>query len=467
MIAIDAATLAGWVGGDLDGDATVVADGPVQTDSREPLRGGVFIAKRGEESDGHLFVAAAARAGARIAIVEHPVDAEIVQIIVNDSVTALADFARAHLARARAIGALSRVIAITGSVGKTTTKHLLGAVLGRVAETVWPERSFNNEVGLPLTVLRITEETRYAVLEMGASSIGDIRTLTGIAHPDVGCVLCVGMAHAGEFGGVENIRIAKREMVEALDPDGHAILNRDDRAVAAMAGSTSAAVTWFGSGPDADVRYQDVETIPAGIRFTLSAAGASGEVTLRLIGEHNAANAAAAAACALTAGVDFDTVLAGLAAVEAGERWRMQVLPREDGVTVINDGYNANPTSMSAAIKTLAQLRRPGGRVVAVLGGMAELGEISREEHDKIGRLAVRLGIDQLVAVGEPALPIHIAASQEGSWGGESVHVEDLDAAFDFLSGYLRSGDVVLTKSSMVYGLRFLGDRLAGVGEAR
>ncbi len=468
MIARDAATIAEWTRGTVVGDATMVASGPVQTDSREPLAGGVFVAKRGEEADGHDFVEAARAAGAVLAIVEHPVDVDITQVVVPDAVTALADLARNYLAFMRATGEVERVIAITGSVGKTTTKHLLGHVLATVAPTLWPEKSFNNEVGLPLTVMRIEADTKYVVLEMGASHIGDIAALTSIAPPDVGCVLCVGMAHAGEFGGVENIAVAKREMVEAVSSNGFVVLNRDDERVASMAEATDATVVWFGSHPEANVRFGDVESTPGGIRFSLSSGGDSRPVSLRLLGEHNASNAAAAAACAIVVtGLGLGEVAHALEAVESGERWRMQVMPRQDGVTIINDAYNANPTSMAAALRTLAGLRGPGHRVVAVLGGMAELGEISNDEHDKIGRLAVRLGIDQLVCVGAPAMPIHLAASQEGSWGGESVIVPDAAAASAMLSDYLRSGDIVLVKSSMTYGLRFLGDLLAtgGAGE--
>ena len=464
MISLEAATIAAWTGGVVVGDGAVRASGPVNTDSREDLSGGLFVAKRGEEADGHDFVAAALAAGARIAIVEHPVDVAITQVVVADAVRALADLARRYLAHMRADGAVERVLAVTGSVGKTTTKHLLGHILATVGPTVWPERSFNNEVGLPLTVMRVEADTRFVVLEMGASHIGDIAYLTSIAPPDTGCVLCVGMAHAGEFGGVENIVIAKREMVEALSSDGIAVLNSDDDRVASMASASVADVLWFGSRADAAVRFSELTSTPEGIDFSLTVAGETERVSLSLLGEHNASNAAAAAACALTAGVELPQIVEALEAVAAGERWRMQVMPRDDGVTIINDGYNANPTSMAAALRTLAGLRRPGGRVIAVLGGMAELGDISNEEHDRMGRLAVRLGIDQLVSVGEAALPIHLAANHEGSWGGESVHVADNDAAFAFVSSYVRPGDVVLVKSSMVYGLRFLGDRLASKG---
>lgn len=460
MIRCDASTIAQWTGGTVIGAADTSVSGPVNTDSRLDLSGGIFIAKRGENADGHDYVAAARDSGAVIAIVEHPVDVDIVQIVVADSVVALGDLARNYLSWMRARGRLERVIAITGSVGKTTTKHLLGNILSHVAETVWPEMSFNNEVGLPLTVMRVGENTRFLVLEMGASHRGDITALTSIAPPDVGCVLRVGMAHAGEFGSVENIFLTKREMVEAVGRDGVVVLNADDERVEAMAPASLAPVVWFGQSPRATVRFSDVAPAATGIHFTLQYGDTVRSVTLHLFGDHNASNAAAAVACALSVGGEFDAIVDALEAVESGERWRMQVLTRPDGVIVINDGYNANPTSMSAALHTLAGLRGPGHRVVAVLGGMAELGDISADEHDRIGRLAVRLGIDQLVCVGDPALRIHLAASQEGSWGGESVFFPDVDAAFDFLSRYVRPGDIVLTKSSMVYGLRFLGDRL-------
>ena len=461
MIDIDVRTLASWVGGTTNGDDDVRVHGAVTTDSREIEPGGLFIAKRGETADGHAYVAAAAQAGAAAAIVEHTVDADIPQICVPDAVHALADLARAYTTHLRTHGALSRVLAITGSVGKTTTKHLLGNILQTQAPTIWPVRSYNNEVGVPLTVMRANETTRFLVLEMGASHIGDIRYLTSIAQPDTGCVLCVGLAHAGDFGGIENTTIAKREMVEAIPGSGAAVLNRDDVRVASMASASRAPVIWFGQGPDAHVRYAQVTSDATGIHFLLESGKHRRQVRLHLLGEHNASNAAAAIACALSAGIDFDDAVDALESIPAGERWRMQVMPRSDGVTIINDGYNANPASMSAAIHTLATLRSPGHRVVAVLGGMGELGDLSDEEHDRIGRLIVRLGIDQLVAVGEPARRIYLAANQEGSWGGEAVFVPDNDAAVEFVQRFVRPGDIVLTKSSMVYGLRLVGDRLA------
>lgn len=461
MIRVTVSDVARWSGGVVVGDPTTQVEGPVQTDSREPLDGGLFIAKRGEASDGHAYVHAAERAGAAAAIVEHPVEGvAIPQIVVDDSVHALGELARGYLVEMRSRGTLEKVIAITGSVGKTTTKLLLTSILSASAPTVAPEKSFNNEVGMPTTVMRIGEDTRFAILEMGASHRGDIQTLTRIAPPDVGCVLAVRLAHVGEFGGVENIRLAKQEMVEAVGPEGVVVLNADDPRVVSMARAARGRVVWFGTSEQADVRVGDVQPQADGISFSVRAGGISRRILLHLLGEHNAWNAAAAIACALQVGVTADRALDALEAVPHGERWRMQVMRRADGVTILNDGYNANPASMAAALRALADIGSRGHRTVAVLGGMAELGAMANAEHDKIGRLVVRLGIDQLVAVGDAARRIHLAAQEEGSWGGESVMVPDIGAAQAWLDGRLHDGDVVLVKSSNVYGLRLLGDRL-------
>jgi len=241
------------------------------------------------------------------------------------------------------------------------------------------------------------------------------------------------------------------------------VLNADDGRVAAMAGMTAARVRWFGLSPDADVRAENVRATAFGTRFTLLVDGAEHEVALRILGEHHVSNALAALTVARELGVPIERAIAAIEAVPRAERWRMEVLQPGGGITVINDAYNASPDSTAAALKTLAQIREPGQRTVAVLGEMAELGEYAHEEHDRLGRLVVRLNIGKLVVVGEGARRIHAAAGLEGSWDGESVFVPDLDAAYDLLREQLRAGDVVLVKSSKSARLRFLGDKLGGV----
>jgi UDP-N-acetylmuramoyl-tripeptide--D-alanyl-D-alanine ligase len=312
-------------------------------------------------------------------------------------------------------------------------------------------------------MLGIDEDTEFLISEMGASHIGEIARLVSIATPDIGIVLKVGLAHAGEFGGIEGVQQAKSEMVRDLPAGAVALLNRDDPLVAAMQSMTQARVVWFGLHPEADVRATDVAATLEGTSFTLHADGGSHRVQLRILGEHHVFNALAALAAARELGVPLEAAIASVEGVLRAERWRMELLPREDDIVVINDAYNASPDSTAAALKTLAQITPPGRRTVAVLGEMAELGEYAQDEHDRIGRLAVRLNIGKLVVVGERARHIHNAAGLEGSWDGESVLVTDPDAAYDLLREELRPGDVVLVKSSKSAKLRFLGDRIAGV----
>lgn len=437
-----------------------IVDGAVDTDSRELQPGGIFVAKPGEETDGHRFVGSAHERGAAVAIVEHPVEEPITQIVVDDSVAALGRLAGHVVTTVRNRSELT-VIGITGSNGKTTTKNLVREILSRVGETVAPKASFNNEVGAPLTMLKVTDETRFLVAEMGASQEGDIARLTAMAKPDVGVVLKVGLAHAGGFGSIEKTFEAKSEMVTCLSSNDVAVLNRDDARVTKMAELTEARTVWFGQDAEAAVRASGIETSIEGTVFTLHLpCEKPREVAFRVIGEHHVSNALAAAAVAHTLGVDADTIVAGIEAVSRAERWRMELMGGARGVTVINDAYNASPDSTAAALRTLAQLGKEGARTVAVLGEMSELGEASGEEHDRIGLLVVRLGIERLVVVGEGAYRLHLAATAEGSWDGESVFVKSADEAFEYLQGDVQDNDTILVKSSNSAGLRFLGDRL-------
>ncbi len=466
MIAIELGEIAAIVAGELvlppGASASARVGGTVETDSRRVREGGIFFALPGEHTDGHLFAPAAVAAGAALVVSERPLDLPVPVVVVRDGVEALAALAAAVVERVRAHGELS-VVGITGSNGKTTTKNLLAAILAAEGPTVAPRESFNNHVGAPVSMLGVEESTRHLVVEMGASGVGHIARLVRIARPDIGVVLKVGMAHAGEFGGIEATQRAKSEMVTDLAPTGVAVLNADDPRVAAMAAMTRARVVWFGRSAGADVRAEDVRSDATGTAFTLVSGDERAPVRLSILGEHHVMNALAALAVARELGVPVERAVRAVEGVRRAERWRMEVLERPDGVTVINDAYNASPDSMAAALKTLAELGRSGRRTVAVLGEMAELGPFAVEEHDRIGRLAVRLGIDQLVVVGEGARHIHAGAGLEGSWDGETRFVGDLDEAYDVVRDFLRAGDVVLVKSSKSAGLRFLGDRLAGV----
>ena len=439
-----------------------IVGGISQTDSREVGPGQIFFARRGEETDGHLFAARAVDAGAALLVVEREVDDRVPQIVVAEATDALGALATEVVRRVRALGNLT-IVGITGSNGKTTTKNLVGAMAERVGETVASEKSFNNEVGGPLTMLRVDAGTRTLVAEMGASAEGEISRLTGMAPPQIGVVLTVGLAHAGEFGGIETTFRTKSEMVRDLPETAVAVLNRDDAYVSKMGELTRARVVWFGRHPEAAVRATDVDSSAEGTRFTIHAGGEALPVHFRVLGEHHVTNALAAAAVGLELGLPLADIVASLEGATRAARWRMEVLGGRDGITIVNDAYNASPDSMAAGLRTLAQIGKPGGRTVAVLGAMSELGEYSIEEHIRIGLQAVRLRISELVVVGKDARHLHISAINEGSWDGESVFFEEQDEAFAYLERTLRADDTVLVKSSNAAGLRFLGDRL---GEA-
>jgi UDP-N-acetylmuramoyl-tripeptide--D-alanyl-D-alanine ligase len=307
-------------------------------------------------------------------------------------------------------------------------------------------------------MLELREDTAFLVAEMGASHIGDIARLVGLAKPDVGVVLKVGLAHAGEFGGIEQTVIAKSEMVTGLQPDDVAVLNRDDPRVAGMADVTSAQVLWFGLTAADGVTARDVEATASGTTFELRMpGGATRPVRFGVLGEHHVTNALAAAAAAHALGIGLDTIVEGLEAVTRAERWRMEVLAT-DPVIVVNDAYNASPDSVAAALKTLVQIAP--GRSIAVLGEMTELGDAAGEEHDRVGLLAVRLNIGQLLVVGPGAKRIHLSATAQGSWDGESLYAEDMAEAEAMLAAIIEPGDTVLIKSSNAAGLRLLGDRI-------
>ncbi|MEU4686672.1 UDP-N-acetylmuramoyl-tripeptide--D-alanyl-D-alanine ligase [Streptomyces xinghaiensis] len=437
--------------------------GSVEIDSRKAGPGGLFAAFAGENVDGHDYARQAVERGAVAVLAARPVG--VPAIVVDDVTAALGALAREVVRR---LG--TTVVALTGSAGKTSTKDLLAQLLQRIGPTVWPPGSLNNEIGLPLTALRAEATTRHLVLEMGARGKGHIRYLAELTPPRIGVVLNVGTAHVGEFGGKEQIAEAKGELPEALPPaaeGGLAVLNADDPLVRAMAARTRARTVLFGESAEADVRAEDVRLTDTGQpAFTLRTPTGCSAVTLRLYGEHHVSNALAAAAVAHELGMPADEIATALS--EAGQlsRWRMEVTERPDGVTVVNDAYNANPDSVRAALRALVAMGK-GRRTWAVLGEMAELGEESLAEHDAVGRLAVRLNVSKLVAVGgREAAWLDMGAKNEGSWGEESVHVSDARAAVDLMRRELRPGDVVLVKASRSVGLERVAQELLADGGA-
>ncbi|MEU2369832.1 UDP-N-acetylmuramoyl-tripeptide--D-alanyl-D-alanine ligase [Streptomyces pseudogriseolus] len=468
MIALSLAEIAEVVGGQTHDipDPSVLVTGEVVRDSREAGPGSLFVAFVGERVDGHGFAAQVVEAGAAAVLASRPVG--VPAIVVEDVQAALGALARHVVAR---LGAT--LVALTGSAGKTSTKDLIAQVLRHKAPTVFTPGSLNNEIGLPLTALTATEETKFLVLEMGARGIGHIRYLTGLTPPRIGLVLNVGSAHIGEFGGREQIAQAKGELVESLPPaeeGGVAVLNADDPYVRAMSSRTKAKVLLFGESGEADVSAENVRLTDSGQpSFRLHTPSGASDVTMRLYGEHHVSNALAAAAVAHELGMSADEIARALSEAGSLSRWRMEVTERPDGVTVVNDAYNANPESMKAALRALAAMgeasRAKGGRTWAVLGKMAELGDEALAEHDAVGRLAVRLNVSKLVAVGgREAAWLQLGAYNEGSWGEESVHVSDAQAAVDLLRSELRPGDVVLVKASRSVGLESVAQALLETG---
>jgi UDP-N-acetylmuramoyl-tripeptide--D-alanyl-D-alanine ligase len=478
VISLTLAEVAEAVGGQLTGDGAAVVTGAVVVDSRAVRPGDLFVALPGERVDGADFVPAAAAAGAAGALTTRP-DPALPCVVVGDPVQALGRLAAAVHRRLTEGGSGPGLVTvgITGSSGKTSTKDLLGQVLAASGPTVSPQGSFNNDIGLPLTVLSADAGTRSLVLEMGARGPGHIARLCRIARPQIGVVLNVGSAHLGEFGSAEVIAASKGELVEALPAGGTAVLNADDPRVLGMAPRTAATVVTTGTSADADVRATDVSLDDAArARFRLVAGGEEHPVALQVVGAHQVANALSAAAAALAAGMTPAAVAAALGAAVPRSRWRMEVTRRADGVTVVNDAYNANPESMRAALAALVRL--PGRRRVAVLGAMGELGPAAGAEHERLGRDVVRAGVDLVVSVGPDAVGVHTGALAERSatraartddHGGdleEAVHVPDRAAARRLLAEVVGPGDVVLVKASRSYGLEELAADLLADGVA-
>jgi UDP-N-acetylmuramoyl-tripeptide--D-alanyl-D-alanine ligase len=443
VIPLTLAQIADITSGELHGDPAARLWGEVVIDSRRVSPGGLFAAVAGEHSDGHDFAAAAVAAGAAAVLATRPVP--VPSVLVTDipaALAALATFVADSLPQAQIAG-------ITGSSGKTSTKDLAAQLVERLGPTIAPAGSFNNEFGHPLTVLRADFATRYLVLELSARGPGHIAYLCRVAPPRYGVVLNVGRAHAGEFGGLDQVAQAKGELVEALPSAGVAILNADDPRVLAMAARTKARVVTFGvRAPDAAVRATQVRLDELGRpSFTLLTPDGSVPVTLRLHGAHNVPNALAAAALARELGLDLAGIADALGAAVARSRWRMEVRHRADGVTVINDAYNANPESVRAAVDALRHLAREG-RGFAVLGHMAELGDTSRASHEEIGEFAAEAGVAGLITVGTEAAPILSGARRVPAWRGEALAVPDGAAALAVLADRLKPGDVVLVKAS-------------------
>lgn len=455
---------------ELVGDQQDAVGPDVVIDSRQVTGQALFVALPGEHVDGHDYLHQAAAAGAAAAITSRPVDASLPQLVCAGGAQAgLTALARSLHRQAR--GAGLQTVAITGSAGKTSTKDLLAQLLAAHGATTAPVGSYNNELGTPLTVCQVDDQTRYLVSEMGSRSKGDIAHLCSIVQPDASIVLNVGSAHLGEFGSQQAIAAAKGEIIQALQPDGWAVLNADDPLVDAMAADTARIARFtVGLRPvSADLVVRADDLVPDDLdRFAFNLTASRGtdqqqaRIQLRLLGRHQVTNAAAAATAALAVGVPFDLVAQVLNRATVRSPWRMELHELPSGAAVINDAYNANPDSMAAALRTLAAIgdrRRashPQARITAVLGDMLELGPQSAELHSQIGELAANLDIDEVIAVGQYAAELAAGAVRAGGQG-RTANAESVAESLE-----LASGDVVLVKASRGLRLERVADALVG-----
>jgi UDP-N-acetylmuramoyl-tripeptide--D-alanyl-D-alanine ligase len=455
MIEMKASEIATVVGGALHGGDTVVT-APAFLSSRDCIQGSIFLAIKGENVDGHDFVADAFKNGAVLALTSH----EVLQrcIVVDDvtrAVSALATFVRNQLTGIAVVG-------ITGSQGKTTTKELLSAILSAQGATVAPKGNNNNELGVPITLLQCTKETKYCIVEMGARHQGDIAALGAIASPHVGVVLRVAAAHLGEFGSLEMIAKTKSEMISSLNDAGVAILGQYDEFTPKMKALHKGKTLFFGESSSADIRATDIEIREGRPYFDLVTPEGRSTVALRIYGEHQVSNALAAAAVAHVLGISTDHIAGSLSTAEIHARWRMEVVELDD-LTIINDAYNASPDSMAAALRTLVNLTQErGGESWAFLGNMRELGESSPAAHSEIGTLASSLGVDHLVTVGAPDYALDLNEDSQ-----IAVHsCSDKEEALAFAK-HLNRGDVVLCKASRSDGLEVLAESIEKMWNAK
>lgn len=437
MIALTLAQIATIVGGKTYGDSSQVITSAPVFDSRDAVKGSLFLALVGENSDGHDFTENAQSHGASGFMTTREVKGN--GVIVADvllAVRALAAYVRNELPDLK-------VIAITGSSGKTTTKDLLASILSSRAQCVSTKASFNNELGAPITLLECTPETKYCILEMGARHLGDIAALCEMAKPDVGVVLRVGTAHLGEFGSVEKIAQTKGELIQSLAPDAIAVLGTYDAYTKAMKSHHTGKIIYFGEDSHDDVRAADVEMREARAHFDLVTPEGRDAVGMRLIGAHQVSNALAAAAVCTALEIPIEVIASGLSTADSASKWRMQI-DEVDDLLIINDSYNANPESMKAALDSLVLFAQErGGASWAFLGQMHELGPQSNALHASVAAHAHELGIDHLVSVGTRAFADGIPAMSP-----TTLHYcEDIEQALSLVS-HCAPGDVVLVKAS-------------------
>ncbi|MFF3460704.1 UDP-N-acetylmuramoyl-tripeptide--D-alanyl-D-alanine ligase [Streptomyces sp. NPDC002730] len=455
MIPLTLADIAAATGGTLHNvtDPATVVDGPLSFDSRDVVARGLFACLRGRTLDGHVFAEQAVRDGAAAVLATHPVEAPAV--IVPSVLDAMG-----HIAHAVADKYTGTVIALTGSAGKTSTKDILESVLSLDGPTVATAKSFNNEIGLPVTVRRVMPDSRYLVLEMGARGKGHIKSLCTMVRPAIATVLGIGSAHVGEFGSRQAVAEAKAEIVRALPEHGVAVLYGDDPLVRTMATATPARVLTFGTGDDCDVRAETISVNQGRPHVTLLYGQHREYVELQCVyGRHNVTNALAAAATAIAARVPFQRIVRGLSTATLSSGGRMEILNRADGVTIINDAFNASPESVIAALDALADIAGPERRRIAVLGEMAELGQDAEEWHDTVAKKVLDTGVHLMVGVGGPHAQSMITTIRDGG-----VHAAEADTALPLaqhINDQLQPCDVVLVKGANALGLETAARELA------
>lgn len=444
MITLTAGEIGLLLGGEIYCDKDLLVSKAPVFDSRKATPGCIFLALKGEVADGHDFAADAYRAGAMFSITTRRIDGPCIVVKdVIEAVSILAAFVRKRLTNLKVIG-------ITGSQGKTSTKDLLSHMLSNVGPTVAPKGSFNNDLGLPITLLECDEHTQFCILEMGARHKGDIARLCEIAQHDIGVVLTVGTAHLGEFGSVEGIAETKSEIIQTLRADGIAILGTYDKYTPAMASLHSGRVINFGNG--CEVRAAEIEIREGRPHFELVTPAGRDAVGMRIVGEHHIANALAAAAVGTALDLPIEVIASSLSTADNSSKWRMEIHDLF-GLLLINDAYNANPESMTAALRSLVLFAQErGGESWAFLGKMHELGESSAQRHAAIGTLAEEIGIDHLVAIGAP---------EYGASQGQMIvhHYASIDECLS-MTDHFSAGDVVLVKASRSEGFEVLAEKL-------
>lgn len=456
------------VGGQLIGDAAIRVSG-ISIDSRAAKPGDLFSAIVGERVDGHNFVSQAHEFGAAASLVSKSVSGDHVLVPASPDALDPVIHAIAKIsAHSRSLMRGTEVIGVTGSSGKTSTKDMIGQILSHAGVTHAPAGSLNNELGLPLTLLSAPNDVKYLVAEMGMRGQGHIAHLCNLAQPTIGVITNVGQAHIGEVGSIDGIAKAKSELVKAIPVSGVVVLNADDERVIAMRSLTQATVFTYGLSKTADVRAENLQLTAFGsYTFDLVYRGDRIPASIPILGEHNVLNALAAAAVGLAVGMEVLDIARALTTMKQLSKWRMEVHQVPGNVTIINDAYNANPESMSAALQTLAAIPA-SGKTIAILGKMHELGDASNAIHAQIAKLAINLGVSKVIAVGESARSYALstlastASAQDvsDSMNQKSVWLPDFEAACDYIVKQVNSGDILLFKASRAEHFEVLAEQI-------